>query len=52
MHWWLLMYLLLGLFVGFFAGLLGIGGGIIIVPLLLMVFGMEHFPDDRVLHLA
>jgi uncharacterized protein len=52
MHWWLLMYLVLGLFVGFFAGLLGIGGGIIIVPLLLMVFGMEHFPDDRVLHLA
>jgi uncharacterized membrane protein YfcA len=52
MHWWLLTYLVLGLFVGFFAGLLGIGGGIIIVPLLLMVFGMEHFPDDRVLHLA
>jgi uncharacterized membrane protein YfcA len=52
MHWWLLTYLALGLFVGFFAGLLGIGGGIIIVPLLLMVFGMEHFPDERVLHLA
>ncbi len=52
MHWWLLTYLVLGLFVGFFAGLLGIGGGIIIVPLLLMVFSMEHFPDDRVLHLA
>ena len=29
----------------FFAGMLGIGGGIVIVPLLLMVFGMEHFPD-------
>jgi uncharacterized membrane protein YfcA len=52
MQWWWLSYLALGLCVGFFAGLLGIGGGIIIVPLLLMVFGMQHFPEDRVLHLA
>jgi len=52
MQWWWLAYLVLGLCVGFFAGLLGIGGGIIIVPLLLMIFDMQHFPGDRVLHLA
>jgi len=52
MEWWWLAYLVVGLIVGFFAGLLGIGGGIIIVPLLVMVFGGQHFPEDRVLHLA
>ncbi len=31
MEWWLI-YLLTGAFVGFFAGLLGIGGGLIICP--------------------
>ena len=51
-EWWWLAYLLLGLVVGFFAGMLGIGGGVIIVPLLVFMFGIQHFPDDRVLHLA
>ena len=35
MQWWL-AYLGVGIFVGFFAGLLGIGGGTLLVPL--MVF--------------
>jgi uncharacterized protein len=50
--WWWLAYLLLGLFVGFFAGLLGLGGGVILVPLLVFLFGAQHFPADRVVHLA
>lgn len=49
--WWF-AYLLLGLLVGFFAGLLGIGGGIIIVTALVFMFGAQGFPSDRIVHLA
>lgn len=51
MEWWL-AYLLLGTVVGFFAGLLGIGGGLIMVPVLAFIFGAQEFPADRILHLA
>lgn len=51
MEWWLI-YLLLGAVVGFFAGLLGIGGGLIIVPALTFLFTIQGFPPDRILHLA
>ena len=51
MEWWLI-YLLTGAFVGFFAGLLGIGGGLIIVPVLITVFSAQDFPADRIIHLA
>ncbi len=51
MEWWP-AYLLLGAVVGFFAGLLGIGGGLIMVPVLTFIFSAQHFPPDRVLHLA
>lgn len=51
MEWWL-VYLLLGSTVGFFAGLLGIGGGIIAVPVLTFIFAAQDFPPDRVLHFA
>jgi len=50
-EWWP-AYLLLGAVVGFFAGLLGIGGGLIMVPVLTIIFSAQHFPPDRVLHLA
>ena len=51
-EWWWLAYLALGLVVGFFAGMLGIGGGVIIVPLLVFLFTGQQFPAERVLHLA
>lgn len=51
MHWWL-AYGLLGGFVGFFAGLLGIGGGMTIVPVLTLLFAAQQFPGAQVLHLA
>ena len=51
MEWWII-YLLLGLFVGFFAGLLGIGGGLILVTLMVYLFTLQGFPADRLLHLA
>ena len=50
-EWWL-AYLALGAFVGFFAGLLGIGGGAIMVPLLVLLFDMQGLPREQLLHLA
>src|ERR1700709_1200640 len=52
MEWWWLVYLLMGLFVGFFAGLLGIGGGLILVTLMVDLFTLQGFPADRLLPLA
>lgn len=52
MEWWWIAYLALGLFVGFFAGLLGIGGGLMIVTGLVFMFGAQDFPPDRIVHLA
>ena len=40
---WLVVYLALGAFVGFLAGLLGIGGGMILVPFLVVVFQAQGF---------
>lgn len=49
---WYLAYLLLGAFVGFFAGLFGIGGGLVMVPVLSFLFEAQHLGDTQNLHLA
>lgn len=36
------LYLLLGLITGTFSGLLGIGGAIIIIPILVLLFGLSQ----------
>ena len=36
------LYLLLGLVAGIFSGLIGIGGGVIIVPALVILFGLSQ----------
>jgi len=36
------LYLLLGLITGIFGGLFGIGGGIIIIPCLVLLFGLSQ----------
>jgi len=41
-----------GLFAGLLAGLLGIGGGIIIVPMLFELFSLLGVPDEARVHLA
>jgi uncharacterized protein len=49
---WIAGYVAIGAAVGFFAGLLGIGGGAIMVPLLVMLFEAQGLPREHVLHLA
>jgi uncharacterized membrane protein YfcA len=51
MQWWL-AYLGIGLAVGFFAGLLGIGGGAVVVPILVLVFTAQGLPAEHVMHIA
>jgi uncharacterized membrane protein YfcA len=49
--WWL-AYPILGIFGGFCAGLFGVGGGMVLVPLLFMLFGAQGFPVEHMMHLA
>jgi len=47
-----LFYLGTGAFAGVLAGLLGVGGGVVIVPLLVFTFTAQHLPEAYILHLA
>lgn len=47
-----LLYFVLGAGAGLLAGLLGVGGGLVIVPLLTCAFASQHFPATHLLHLA
>ncbi|MEO8331278.1 MAG: sulfite exporter TauE/SafE family protein [Gallionella sp.] len=49
---WLLAYLALGAIAGYLAGMFGIGGGIIIMPVLMLLFDEQRFPAEHLLHLA
>ncbi len=47
-----IIFLLLGAVVGFFAGLLGVGGGGVMVPVLTSYFLYKNVPVEFVVHLA
>ena len=49
---WMLAYVVAGALVGFLAGLLGIGGGMTLVPVLAAMFTAQHFAPDHTVHLA
>ena len=47
------LYLALGLATGVLAGLLGVGGGLLMVPMLVMMFSAQAgFPVGEILHMA
>lgn len=49
---WYLAYLTLGAITGFLAGLFGVGGGLVLVPVLVMLFDAQHFAPEHIMHLA
>lgn len=51
MEWWW-AYLGIGAAVGFLAGLLGIGGGMVMVPMLFFVLSAKGFPVEHLMHFA
>jgi uncharacterized protein len=51
MDWWW-AYLGIGATVGFLAGLLGVGGGMVMVPMLFFVFTAKGFPASHLMHFA
>ncbi len=48
----IITFLLLGALVGFCAGLLGIGGGMVLVPFMTMLLTVKNFPQQYVVHMA
>jgi len=51
MEWWW-AYLAIGVVAGFLAGLLGVGGGMVMVPMLVFVFTAKGFPVEHMMHLS
>ena len=47
-----LLYIALGALAGVLAGLLGIGGGLVIVPMLNFAFEAQQFPAEHIQHVA
>ncbi|MDO3376562.1 sulfite exporter TauE/SafE family protein [Geoalkalibacter halelectricus] len=46
------LFLLVGALAGILAGLFGIGGGVVLVPLFIWAFSIAGFPPDLIVHIA
>ncbi len=49
---WYAAYLMLGAIAGFLAGMFGVGGGLVLVPVLLFLFDSQHFPAEHLMLIA
>ena len=49
---WILGYALTGILAGLLAGLMGVGGGLVIVPALLFLLGLQGFDPGHLAHVA
>lgn len=53
MDWgWIVAFVALGVFAGFTAGLFGVGGGAVVMPVLASIFVAQGIAADKVVHLA
>jgi len=50
--WVYLIYLLIGAFAGSMSGLLGVGGGIVVVPALAFAYSHLGMPAEQIMHIA
>lgn len=50
MEW--LIFAVAGIFAGLIAGLLGLGGGLVIVPVLVVLFSWQSMAAEQIMHLA
>jgi uncharacterized protein len=48
----ILAFILLGVIGGVLSGLLGVGGGLVVVPGLFFLFSLMHMPSDILMHMA
>lgn len=46
------LYIFLGIIAGLLAGLLGLGGGVLIVPGLALIFNFLGIPPEKIMHMA
>lgn len=49
---WIIAYIVAGAFVGILAGMLGIGGGMTLVPIIAALFAAQAFSPDYIVHLS